>query len=160
FYRSRAGETPKVDEYRARFPDDVELLVSLLLADATTDRGGDQRTGPGVPGVAGGTAVPALPGCEGLGGLGPGGVGGGYRARGRGLNRVVGIKRILAGHTSEEHRLRFRSEAEAVARLSHPHVVQIHASGEHDGQPFFVMEFVPGSSLAQALAGRPQPPRE
>jgi serine/threonine protein kinase len=159
FYRVRAGETPRLDEYRLRFPDSVELLLSLLAAD-DTDRSGGQRTVPGVPAAAGGTALPALPGYEVLEELGHGGMGVVYKARDTRLNRLVAIKRILGGTSSEEHRLRFRSEAEAVARLSHPHVVQIHASGEHDGHPFFVMEFVPGSSLAQALAGGPQPPRE
>src|SRR5262245_24923723 len=52
---------------------------------------------------------------------------------------------------------RLRHEAAAVAQLQHPHIVQIHEVGEHDGRPFLVLEFVPGGSLDQHLGGTPQP---
>jgi serine/threonine-protein kinase len=55
---------------------------------------------------------------------------------------------------------RFQAEAEAVARLAHPNIVQIHEVGEADGRPFFALEYVAGGSLAERLAGKPLPPRD
>ncbi len=55
---------------------------------------------------------------------------------------------------------RFRAEAQAVAQLQHPNIVQIHEIGDHDGLPFFSLEFCPGGSLDKKLQGNPQaPPR-
>src|SRR5207248_5144144 len=53
---------------------------------------------------------------------------------------------------------RFRAEAVAVARLQHPNIVQVFETGEHDGQPYVVLEYVPGGSLAQLLTGAPVGP--
>jgi WD40 repeat protein/Flp pilus assembly protein TadD len=55
---------------------------------------------------------------------------------------------------------RFQVEAEAVARLQHPHIVQIHAVGQCAGSPFLVLELVEGRNLAQWLAGTPRPARQ
>jgi hypothetical protein len=68
---------------------------------------------------------------------------------------------ILAGaYAGEEERARFHAEAEAVARLRHPNVVQIYEVGTHDGRPFFSLEFCPGGNLAGRLRGGPLPARE
>lgn len=92
--------------------------------------------------------------------LGRGGMGVVYQARHHGLDRFVAIKMILAGgYASEESVRRLRTEAEAVARLQHPNVVQIYDVGEHDGQPFLVLEYLEGGNLAQRVAGKPQSPR-
>ncbi len=99
------------------------------------------------------TSIPeslTLPGYEVLDCLGQGGMGVVYKARHLVLNRLVAIKVLLAGtHATSFARKRFRAEAEALACLNHPHFVQIHEVGEHKGQPFFVMEYMVGGSLAE-----------
>jgi CHASE2 domain-containing sensor protein len=90
--------------------------------------------------------------------VGRGGMGVVYRACQLSLNRVVALKMILAGpYAGPEERARFQREAEAVARLQHPNIVQVHEVGEHDGRAFMALEFVSGGSLAQRLRQGPLP---
>jgi serine/threonine protein kinase len=99
--------------------------------------------------------LPAVPGYEILGPVGRGGLGLVLKARQQATNRTVALKMILAGEEDGAARARFLAEAEATARLSHPHIVQLFEAGEADGRPFLVCEFVPGGSLAAALDGTP-----
>lgn len=81
--------------------------------------------------------------------LGRGGMGVVLRARDRELGREVAIKLPLLGADPEfEHR--FRLEARTMARIRHPHVVQVFDFGVVDGQAFLVMELLEGTSLERA----------
>jgi eukaryotic-like serine/threonine-protein kinase len=105
--------------------------------------------------------LPRAPGYELIGVLGRGGVGVVYKAVQVGLNRAVALKMPLAGaFATRSERRRFAREAELVAALRHPNIVQVYDVGEIDGQPYFTMEFVEGGSLAGAIAGRPWPARD
>jgi serine/threonine-protein kinase len=67
---------------------------------------------------------------------------------------------LVGAYAGRRAKERFQREAEAVAGLRHPNVVQIHDVGEVDGLSYFTMELMEGGSLAQKLAGTPQPARE
>jgi WD40 repeat protein/tRNA A-37 threonylcarbamoyl transferase component Bud32 len=102
-----------------------------------------------------------VPGYEILGELGRGGMGVVYQARHQKLNRLVALKMILAGsHAAAADLTRFQTEAEAIARLQHPNIVQVYEVGEHEGKPFFALEFCGGGSLEKKLGGTPLPPKE
>ena len=112
------------------------------------------------------TAPAALPrefgDFELLGELGRGGMGVVYKARQKSLNRIVALKMVREAHlATADDRARFRTEAEAAARLKHPNIVTVHEVGTVDGQAYFCMEFVGGQTLAQKVAADgPFPPRE
>ena len=108
------------------------------------------RSAPGAP--------LAPPGYEILGELGRGGMGVVYKARQVKAKRTVALKMILAGgHAGAAELERFRLEGEAVARVQHPGIVQIHEVGDQEGRPFFSLEYVSGGSLNRKLQGTPLP---
>ncbi|MFO0821548.1 MAG: protein kinase [Gemmataceae bacterium] len=130
---------------------------------ATTDE--SQRTAPHVtaphpvhePGRDW-RAFPCVPGYRIEGELGRGGMGVVYKAQHLALKRMVALKMIRGSGAGASELARFRTEAEALARLQHPHIVQIHEVGEFGGDPYFSLEFVPGGTLLGKLAREPQPP--
>jgi WD40 repeat protein len=172
--RLKAGEAARVEDYLERYPElaaaraHVAELVrreyqlrrpqegALPLEErGLRSPGNGDATSPAPP------ETPGIPGYEVLGELGRGGMGVVYRARHLKLNRVVALKMVLAGgHAGPDDLARFLAEAEAVAALQHPHIVQLYDFGQHDGLPFFTLEYVPGGSLADKLNGTPLPPKE
>ena len=110
---------------------------------------------PGIPGVLQThrrRRPRAIPGYEILDELGRGGMGVVYRARQIKADRVVALKLMLhAEHAGSSARARFDTEAQAVARLQHPNIVQVFEVGEVDGVPFFSLEYVGGGTLAARL---------
>jgi serine/threonine protein kinase len=102
---------------------------------------------------------PVVPGYEIIAEIGRGGMGVVYKARHVRLDRLVALKMILAGaHAGSDQIARFHIEARAVAQIQHPGIVQIHEDGDHEGLPYFSLEFVPGGSLAKLIGGKPQSP--
>jgi tetratricopeptide (TPR) repeat protein len=147
------------------------------LGDQTVDRGdgssdawprlgGDEmvtQSGPAAPmpseaSRGAGLDGPKVPGYQVLGKIGHGGMGVVYKARQVGLNRLVALKMIIGGVQAREDLVaRFRVEAEAVARLRHPNIMEIYEIGEVDSSPFVSLEFLEGGDLDDRLAGTPQP---
>jgi len=86
--------------------------------------------------------------------LGAGGMGEVYRARDKRLNRLVALK-FLPEAASGSARDRFQREALAIAAFNHPHICTLYEFGEHEGQPFLVMELLEGETLHARLARGP-----
>jgi hypothetical protein len=104
---------------------------------------------------------PAIAGYEIERELGRGGMGVVYKARQVALDRSVALKLILHGECAGPDALaRFRTEAQALARLQHPHVVQVHEVGVYGGLPYLALEYIDGGGLDRRLAPGPLPPRD
>jgi serine/threonine protein kinase len=92
--------------------------------------------------------------------LGRGGMGAVYAARDTKLGRKVAIK-FLSSQNHPELTARFILEAKATAQCSHENIIVIHEVGEHDGNPFMVLEYLQGAPLTQLLQdGRTLPPAQ
>jgi serine/threonine-protein kinase len=143
-----AGPLNDAPDTRYVVPDGMPVAETLMPTVPSPSRPGPRR------GVF-------VEGYEILGELGRGGMGVVWKARHLKLNRVVALKMIRTGvQAGREELLRFKREAEAVARMQHPNIVQVFEVGEHDGQPFFSLEFVDGGSLVEKFEGTGMPARE
>lgn len=165
--RQELGQQPQPADFCQRFPrwktileEQFQIHALMAESDAVISALGvkGDRSDHGDDGVS--MSVDALwlgryeRGRE----LGRGGMGVVYQARDTQLGRSVAIKVLLAGPYANLTDLdRWRREAEAVACLAHPNIVQILEIGNHDGRPLIVLEYVAGRNLSELIAGRPQP---
>lgn len=130
----------------------------LTITDVTNLGIGSKPHVPAGPAPAG--VRHSVPGYEILKELGRGGMGVVYQARQKGLNRLVALKMILSGsHAGPAELERFHREAESVAALQHPNIVQIFEIGQVESRPYLAFEYIEGGSLAQQLGGNPWSPR-
>jgi WD40 repeat protein/tetratricopeptide (TPR) repeat protein/tRNA A-37 threonylcarbamoyl transferase component Bud32 len=170
-YRQRGGEAPQAKEYLDRFHDlDSTWLQGALSPpshemETASDLGPSARPATPDAGDTADWAAGPADRCFGdydvLEELGRGAFGVVYKARQVNLNRIVALKRILAGaHAGPADRALFRAEAQAAARLQHPNIAQVFEVGEYEGKPFFSLEFCGGGSLDKKLNGTPLPPKE
>ncbi|QVL30298.1 protein kinase [Telmatocola sphagniphila] len=158
--RRQFSTRPEFEEYCHRFPDFVSTLQDLAsesvletwVSAHTNQLKSDSPN-------ADSQKLESFGNYEVFEEIGRGGMGVVYRARQLRPNRIVALKMLLRSNRAISDGLdRFRSEAEAVGRLSHPNIVQVFEAGDHDGLPFFTLEYCEGGSLAEKLSGVPQPP--
>jgi eukaryotic-like serine/threonine-protein kinase len=171
-YRGGLGESPDPSEYQVRLAGHEGLIDSVFAefaqrfrvvrgsdSDTVEVRSGRNGTSSGGATCAPSDDFPSVPGCEVLSELGRGGMGVVYLACQVRLNRLCAVKIILPHkHHGAEFRARFLAEAEIIARLRHPNIVQIYGLGDHDGRPYFEMEYIEAGSLARRLDGSPWAP--
>ncbi len=155
------GQEPSVEEMCRDHPElvpalrqRIEVMKRWIAARDVNEIPADRREEEAPP-------FPAVPGYEVLEEVGRGGMGVVYKARQVKLNRLVALKMMRSGALAgAAERQRFLAEAEAVARLAHAGVVEIHDFGTYAGLPFLALEFCGGGSLAGRLVGGPLPVRE
>lgn len=154
--RREAGESLDPAEFRRRFPHLNEWLAERFDSVHPQTSHDDSSHDDAVD-----HPWPAVPGFEILGEIGRGGMGIVYKARQSKLNRIVALKMLLGGPGAGTKAVaRFRAEADAVAQLQHPYIVQIFDIIEHDGQLYLSLEYLAGGNLAKRTAGVAQPPEQ
>jgi serine/threonine-protein kinase len=164
-YRAQRGETLSVEEYARRFGPWRAVVEQAWQrrAQQCLRQGLDGGPGAAAPAPSpreGPLTVSFLPGYEMHGLLGAGGMGEVHKAFDPRLKRWVALKRVRLDQVRPDRLARFRVEAEALARLAHPHIVKVHGYAESDGQPVLEMEYVAGGTLEKRLGQAPLAPAE
>ena len=138
--RTKAGEEPKIESYRIRFAQWSDQLDDAFVQGLSdTDEDGDAEVE--TPDQVGEYRIVRE--------VGRGGMGIVFAARQESLNRMVAIKVLPhAAIWSDKALKRFQREAEANARLRHPHIVPVFGVGQDQGMHYFVMDLVEGVSLS------------
>jgi serine/threonine protein kinase len=160
-HRRRSGQPPTLEEYQGRFPDHGELVAGVFRCGVPTrlERNQPAEMPTRDPPTEAPTDWPSIPNYEILARLDTGGMGVIYKARHLRFGVTLALKMIRTGRAATgEDLARFHVEARAIAALHHPHIVRIYDYGEHQGLPYFSMEFVEGPSLARQLAEQPLEP--
>jgi serine/threonine protein kinase/WD40 repeat protein len=160
--REAAGDRPGPSEYSFRFPDlaeriQTQFLLHRTLLDAPAEPAPEPIPTPPTPRRQ---FAHTVPGYEILEELGSGGMGIVYKGRHQELGRVVALKVLRSDTGEREAELRLRREAEALAQLQHPHIVQIYEVGVADGQPYLALEYVGGGTLADRFRAGLMPARD
>ena len=168
---AQSGNQPDLDAVARQHPELADELRALwttasvfedLAGIAQLDQAADPSSEDADPAHSAAGPLPRRMGeYELLEELGRGGMGIVYRARHLPLDRIVALKMILRGEfASAEDVGRFSKEAVAAAHLDHPHIVSVYEVGQFRHQPFFSMQLVEGSTLADRIAQGPLPARE
>ncbi len=174
--QSRQGAVPDLD---AAVRDNPDLAIELRelwavagMADEFAISGDGSQDGPSIvpwlPPLSGDGAATKAVAVDGdfgsyelLEKIGEGGMGVVYKARQKGLGRIVALKMIQRGALATAADVaRFRAEAAAAAHLEHPQIVPVYEVGQHEGQPYFSMKHIAGTTLAKKLADGPLGPKE
>jgi hypothetical protein len=172
--RRRRGQGPAPSDYLQRFPRYAELLRRQFLLHEVLGSGAGSRSalavepaastdGAGIASTAVGPAIAAdefrWPGFPDLGNytvqqcIGRGGMGAVFCAMHRRMNRVVALKVLPPELTEKPDAVgRFQREVETAAQLVHPRIVTAYDADEAHGIHFLVMEYVPGTNLADHVA--------
>jgi serine/threonine-protein kinase len=169
-----------LEQLQRPWRSDVRLLAGLLLsppelasavhedrpsapvgANGSAPAATDTATGDKGPAAH---AWPSFSAYDILSRVSSGGMGQIYKARQRSTGRIVALKSLQPRNLHDDGRrrealLRFQTEVEAVSGLHHENIVALYEVGEEGGQPYYSMEWLPAGTLADRLAGKPQPER-
>src|SRR5262245_32486662 len=144
--RYRRGERPSLAEYLQRYPDLADDLREMLPAMAEVEQvkedvASAEKGAPPAP-------MPQLGDFRLLREIGHGGMGVVYEAEQLSLGRHVALK-VLSRQLLIDNRTkgRFEREAKAAAKLHHTNIVPVFGVGEHEGLPYYVMQFIQGTGL-------------
>ncbi len=148
--RLRQGESPSITEYLERYPEHAETIRKLLPAVAMIERLG-RGASPPAETQAPGPMPTQLGDFRIVRELGRGGMGVVYEAVQESLGRTVALKVIHQVQVDARRLERFHREAQAIARLHHTNIVPVFAVGEHDGLPYYAMQYIRGRGLDAVL---------
>jgi len=166
--QSRGGRLPDIDSVIRRHPDlehEIrELCATMLIAEDFVEftSGSLEKVSGTLGSVPDTKNLPREFGAYTLlEELGRGGMGVVYKAQQHSPDRLVALKMVLRGEMASASDLaRFRAEAESAAKVRHPQIVPVYEVGERDGQPYFSMQLIEGTTLARRLADGPLRSRE